>query len=323
MRLIRPFDSIEIQSLPVLIYGPPGIGKTSLLQTADSPFTLDFDGGIHRSANRRDAMQFDSWSEVLKVGEEGYHQDGEELVGPMFDPFKTLGIDTGGMALEKLIPEVLRDSAKNGYSGNLSPQGWGVLGSRFVNWMRTVRSWGKSVVMVCHQAEDRNASDQAYFRPEFPGKMAYSYVHKSFDMIGRIYQEGHKKILDFSPRENQVGKNAAGFPPVEIPDLHKNPTFLADLIVKAKLAIGKTAEASAATSKAVGQWIQFLATMPEPNELNDELRGLAQLPTGAKVQVWALIKSHAEKRGFIWDKDAKRFSSQQTEEVQAEEGVPA
>jgi hypothetical protein len=315
-RLIRPLDVIEVATLPVLIYGPPGLGKTSIAQTAEAPITLDFDKGIHRAANRRDAYQFDTWEDCLKSGEDGD-----------FQAYKDLVIDTGGRALKVMIPEILRENPKNGSRGNLSPQGWGVLGSRFTNWMLTVRSWNKNVVMVCHQAEDRNASDLAYFKPEFPGKMAYTEIHQSFDMIGRVYHDGRKRLLDFSPRDNQVGKNAAGFDVIEVPDLHRHPTFLADVILKAKLAIGKTAEASAATAATVAHWTTWLAKDHDLHAFNLHLDDIGQLTNGVKRQVWTLVQRHAEKRGWKFDKKAKVFvdpkASTDSRESVEEEGVPA
>lgn len=297
-RLIRPLDSIEVSAIPLLIYGPPGVGKTSIAQTAESPVTLDFDKGIHRSQIRKDAFQFDSWQDVLEAGEQGE-----------FRPYKTLVVDTGGRALDLLTLAVLADNSKNGFGGVLSQQGWGHLGRRFSAWVKLVTSWGKDLVFVCHQEEDKNAADQTYFKPDFPGKMAYKEIHKSFDLIGRVFMDGRKRYLDFSPRDNAVGKNAAGFDPIETPDLSRSPTFLADLILRAKLAIGKTAEASAATAKAVEQWTKFLGNEPDANALNDELRGLSSLPGGAKVQAWALIQNYAKRQGWTWEKDAKRFTA--------------
>jgi hypothetical protein len=89
-----------------------------------------------------------------------------------FDEAKTLVIDTGGRALDTMIPDVLRENAKNAYGGNLTPQGWGVLGSRFVTWMKTVRTLGKDVVMICHQESSKDDAGNLDVIPDLPGKMA-------------------------------------------------------------------------------------------------------------------------------------------------------
>jgi ribosomal-protein-alanine N-acetyltransferase len=64
--LLEPTDVIDVAFVPLLIFGPPGSGKTTLAQTTDSPLTLDFDQGIHRCANRRRAYRFDAWATACR-----------------------------------------------------------------------------------------------------------------------------------------------------------------------------------------------------------------------------------------------------------------
>lgn len=306
MRILEPTDLIEVKFVPILIFGPPGCGKTSLAQTAANPLTLDFDAGIHRCANRRRAAQFDAWNDCVKAGEDGAFAD-----------YQTLVIDTGGRALDKMIPAILAESAKNGWAGNLTPQGWGVLGSRFTTWMKTVASWGKDVVMICHEAEATNAGGNPYFLPDLPGKMSYKEVHKSFDLIGRIRHEGKRRLLDFSPSENSVGKNAAGWEPIVLPDLHKHPAFLADLIKDAKARIGKTAEQSAAVAAKVAEWVAWLARCSDVDVFNKALPDIALLTGSAREQVRELCIRHAKAKLWAWDKEAKTYRAEQPKEAVA------
>lgn len=301
-RLIRPLDVIEVTTLPVLIYGGPGVGKTSVAQTAENPCTLDFDKGVHRCQNRKDTYRFDAWQDVLDAGEDG-----------TFGPYKTLVIDTGGKAISAVIQAVLKESAKNGYGGVPSQQGWGQVGRRFAGWVETVCSWGKDLVMVCHEDEGTNAADQVFFKPEFPGKLGYKAVQQNFDVMGRIYYRERKRYIDFSPRENSVGKNAGGFDVVETGDVHKNATFLADLIAQAKRHVGKTAEASAAVTATVAHWTTWLGEEHPLDVFNVGLADLAQLKNGVKRQCWVLIQRHAEKRGWRFDAAGKKFVAASTE----------
>ena len=58
-------DDLIYQGLNILIYGDPGIGKTTLANTAPNPLVLDFDRGSHRASHRRgNVVQFDSWSDI-------------------------------------------------------------------------------------------------------------------------------------------------------------------------------------------------------------------------------------------------------------------
>ena len=45
-------DDLIYQGLNILIYGDPGIGKTTLANTAPNPLVLDFDRGSHRASHR-------------------------------------------------------------------------------------------------------------------------------------------------------------------------------------------------------------------------------------------------------------------------------
>lgn len=299
-KLILPDAVIDVEFVPVLLYGPPGIGKSQIAQTACKPITLDFDRGAHRMRLDRGAvMQFDAWKDVIEEGDKG-----------TFRPFQTIVIDTGGRALDTMIPDILKESTKNGYNGNLSPQGWGVLGSRFNTWMKTVRSWGKDVVMLCHQTEENDTAGNMIVKPEFPGKMAWKEVHKSFDIMGVIRQARaglDGRVIEFSPGEGWTAKNAPGFEPTKVPDLAHNTTFLADLIELAKKRIGMTSAQAAEIAEACEGWAKILAGLSDLSQLNDVAPDVAKLSGVAKSRVWALIEKHAAANHCRFDKTLKRF----------------
>jgi hypothetical protein len=304
-KLILPEDVIDVTFVPVLYYGPPGLGKTQIAQTAANPITLDFDKGAHRlRLDRGPVMQFDNWTEVTQEGEKG-----------TFSKYQTVVIDTGGRALDTIIPDVLAENPKNGYRGNLSPQGYGVLGNRFITWLKVVSSWGKDVVVVCHQETDKDNAGNTVCCPDFPGKMALKEIYKRFDMIGQLRHAGGDerkgRYLDFNPVEGRIAKNAAGFEPVRVPELADAPTFLADLIADAKRRIGLTAKQSAELAQAVEPWaerVRDLAGEESPEGLNAVYLAVKQagLKGVAKKRVWALLTDHAAANR--WHHDPKTDS---------------
>lgn len=310
MKVIESTDLIEVAFTPLLIYGGSGVGKTTLAQTAAEPLTLDFDEGAHRCANRKTVLQFDSWSEnVQAAGTRGayLYPAGHKLAAQPI-PYRTLIHDTGGRALDRMIPEIIGENAKNGQRGGLSQQGWGVLGSRFALWLKLVRSWGKEIVFLCHQKESKDAAGNPYFMPDLPGNMAWNEVHKSFDLMGRIYMDGARRYLDFRPSDTQVGKDAGGLGKVELPDLHEHPRFLAELLARARERIGKTAEASALAAQAVQDWRAWLETVGDNvDALNGNLKELGKLKNGVKAQCWQLVQDHAAARGWEFDREARVY----------------
>lgn len=290
IRSIEPEDLIEVQFVPILIFGPPSCGKTTLAQTALKPCTLDLDGGIHRCANRKKTFQFDTWADVLEAGQDG-----------LFAPYETLVIDTGGRAIDLIIPVALKGKGNN-YNGALTPQGWGELGRMFTTWLKLIRSWKKQVVMICHQDESKEG-DRTVFHPDLPGRMAWKEIHKAFDLIGQITYQEKARFLDFSPFEGApCRKNAAHFDPIEIPDLHSRPTFLADLIAEARRRIGKTAAESAQIAAQVEDFLRWLAKDPSLVEANARYRERDKLHPAARKQIGTLLGGHAKKVGWHLDK---------------------
>jgi hypothetical protein len=320
IQLIEPTDSIDVSFVPVLIFGPPGCGKTSLTQTADAPFTLDFDTGIHRSFNRKDAVRFDSWEEANQLlvdaaGSPRHDTKTPAAIVAKFRASKTLVVDTLGRALDKMVPLVIALNAKNRGPSGLSPQGWGVLGGMFAQWIKQVRELGKDLVMVCHEEQGSDAAGNPTVKPDMPGKMSWKEIHKWTDQIGQIRYEGKARFLDFNPTETaSCCKNAAQFEAMELPRLESAPRLLADLIVEAKARIGKTAEASAAVARVVDEWQAKLKDDPSLAEFNGYLSSpeLKSLKDGVKAQVWHVLQAHAQAAGWKLDKATKQFTAPAT-----------
>lgn len=295
-QLIESTDIISVEHMPILIYGPPGCGKTSLAQTSDNPFTLDFDKGIHRSFNRKRAMRFDTWGDCLQ----------EQKAG-RFAEYGTIVLDTLGALLDAMSKDIQAESAKNAMGGGLSIQGWGVLGNRFGQWIRGLVASGQDVVMLCHADEEKSVSGTRVLRPAMPGKMAYNAVHRMLDIMGHIEYDGKNRYIEFPPSDEAVGKDAAQWGRINLPDLAHNKTFLADLFADAKAKIGRTAEASAAIARVTDQWQEQLDADPSVDDLNAMLPALGKLVNGEKRLVWLMVRHHAEKCGLVFDATLKVF----------------
>src|SRR5690606_12335554 len=115
------------------IYGAPGLGKTSLAFTADTPLLLDFDQGAHRAANRKDIVQVRAWGDVTSITE-------DDLA-----PFNTIIVDTAGRALDALTADIIRRNPKLGRGGALTLQGYGALKAEFIAWLKLLNGFGKDV----------------------------------------------------------------------------------------------------------------------------------------------------------------------------------
>jgi hypothetical protein len=132
-------------------------------------------------------------------------------------------------------------------------------------------------------------------------------IHKAFDMIGRLRWEGRSRVLDFSPSDSQLGKNAAGLDLIEVGRPEASPTLLADVIEEAKKAIARTAAVSAEVAKAAGEWQARLAGVTSIDSLNAVAPDVGKLAGPAKTQVWNLVLQHGKSLAAEFDKAAKKF----------------
>src|SRR5690349_4129126 len=114
LRITRAADPILVDRLNLVIYAPPGLGKTSLAFTAGAPLLLDFDGGSHRAVNRKDTVQVGAWSDVSAI-------TAEDLA-----PFKTVIVDTAGRALDAITADIIKTDPKGHKNGALTLPGYGV-----------------------------------------------------------------------------------------------------------------------------------------------------------------------------------------------------
>ena len=118
MSKIRKPHELNVQAtIKALIYGQPGLGKTTFALSSPKPLLLDFDNGVHRvnAEYQTDTLQIQSWQEVI-----------DELNEGTFNSYQTIVIDTTGKMLDYLSAWLIAKNPKLGKSnGALSLQGYG------------------------------------------------------------------------------------------------------------------------------------------------------------------------------------------------------
>lgn len=294
-KLYLPTDQMDVSSLVVLIYGPPGSWKTSIAQTAAEPFTMDYDKGLHRTKFRKVGMQFD----VLQDIEDAYKE-------PKFQSAKTIVVDTIGGYLALQSADIIAGNSKMGSrSGGLSLQGYGALKNRFLQWLNHLRLLNKDVVMIAHEKEEKDG-DNRIVRPDITGG-SYAEVMKPADLVGLLKISGGKRVLDFNPSDSSIGKNAAGWNALTVPELNTKPTFLADLLADAKARIGQVSAESAELAMAIDGWRQAIEGYHGPEQFTEAMHRLSELAPVARAQVKVILWDRAKTLGLTFDKASKEF----------------
>lgn len=284
-------DPVEIGALITLIYGQPGIGKTSLAFTAGAPLLLDFDAGAHRSGYRKDYVPVKAWGEVAAIKP-------DDLKG-----YKTVIVDTLGACLDRLAEDILRRDPKmlNCYTGGLSLQGFGALKLQFGNWVKALKQSGCDVVLIAH-GKEKTENERTYIRPDITGG-SYDEIIKMADFAGYYYMAGGERILDFNPTERWIGKNSAGFPTLTIPNLTEAPNYLADKLTEARAHLAAESDAQKQAVAAIAIWRERIEGAKSADGVNDlvaQVQGISGVQPGVVKQIKRLLADHATALGLVF-----------------------
>ncbi len=291
LKITKAADPITVDRLNMVIYGPPGIAKTSLAFTADAPLLLDFDNGSHRAANRKDVVRVASWSDIAGI-------DAGDL-----EPFKTVIVDTAGRALDALSVDIIKSNPKHGRGGALTLQGYGELKSRFGSFLKLLNSFGKDVILIAHMDEQRNGDD-VIERLDVQGG-SKGEIYKAADAMGRLVIENKQRWLMFSPTDAAFGKNPGQLEPLKVPHFESADFegFLGRVIQQTKDRLN---EASAAQKEVVIEQEWFRDNLPKVttvDQLNGLLGRVASAPKACKV----MVRDRATAIGAYYDEAQREF----------------
>lgn len=282
LKIVKSSDPVLVERINVCIYGPPGVGKTTLAFTADAPLLLDADRGSHRAANRKDIVQVASWSDVVSMTP-------EEL-----KPYKTLIVDTAGRALDFLTTDIIAENPKTGRGGALTLQGYGVLKTRFASWLKMLNGFGKDVVLLAHMDEQRSGDD-VIERLDVQGG-SKGEIYKSVDAMGRIFVKGNERIIDFSPRENAFGKNPCNMDVV--PFKQDEPKLLGIIMGLIKERMNRQSEEQKTAVAEINDWAEAIKDFSTPEDFNTNIADIKK----ASKAIQAMFASKARKQGLVFNK---------------------
>lgn len=287
LTITRSSDPIEVKTITILIYGSPGIGKTSLAFTAEAPLLLDFDRGAHRSGFRKDIVQVERWADI------------SSLSSADIGEYKTIVVDTVGRLLDVMSADIIQRNPKmQGFGGALSLQGYGALKAAYATWLGSLTSMGKDVILIAHDKEDKKG-DAPIVRPDIQGG-SYGEVFKRADGIAYMYRSGRTTMLDFSPTDQWIGKNAAGFDPLAVPDFHQKGDYFATVIADTKAALNKMSEEQTRVVAEIAAWNEKAEASTSAEEVNALVKEAAVLAPPVGPQAKHIVANRAKALGLEW-----------------------
>lgn len=305
----KPNELVVKTNLSALIYGQPGMGKTTLALSAPHPLLLDFDGGIHRvnAAHRVDTVQISKWEEVDEV-----------MQSPEVTEYATFVIDTAGKMLSFMDKYIMQNNTKmRKADGTLSLQGYGLRKNMFINFVNQVSLMGRSVIFVAHEREEK-VGDEKQIRPEIGGSSAGDLI-KELDLVGYMEAIGKKRTISFNPCEKFYGKNTCNLPErMEIPTLINDKgeligenNFMTNIINTYSKYQAKQTELSSEYEdlmEVIKAQIEMVNDVESANNVAKSLAGMQHI-FDSKIQAGILLNKRCKELGLKLNKVSKQYEA--------------
>lgn len=206
MGLIKKPSEIEAKkNISMMIYGQPGMGKTTLALSAPGAVLFDYDGGVNRinAAHQVPTLQVTCWEETVEAI--------QEVVA---DPsYNTIVIDTLGKMvgyIEKWIQtnDTTQNKGKRVWTypnGSLTLKGFGERKNQFKMFLNSVLTANRSVVFVAHEKEDKR-DDKVVKRADAGSDGFAADIFKDLDLVGYIYGIGNERHITFQTNDEHFCK---------------------------------------------------------------------------------------------------------------------
>lgn len=293
----------------VILYGSPGVGKTTLALSAPEPVLIDFDRGISRvkAYHRRPTIVCSTYEEVLK-----------DIESPEIADFETIVVDTGGSFVNFLQDWAMRTNpaVNRQKNGALSLKGFGAVKAEFLRFTNLLRDTiNKNVIYVFHSEEQRDKDGNPQQRLLCEGA-ARNLVWQPCDFGGFVQMIGGSRVVSFSPTQEYFAKGCYGIEgQFVIPNIGANDKndFLANLFAQAHKNIDDEAQAFAPVKadyeKAMAESKAIIDAVKSADDANAAVKKVLKLEHAltSKKEASALLAAKATELGFVFDKGTKKY----------------
>ena len=301
--------TFDDKKFSMILYGSPGVGKTTLALSAPNPVLIDFDNGISRvkAYHRRLTIVCNNYEEVLK-----------DIRDPAIADCETVIIDTGGSFVSYLQDWAMRDNpAQNRQkNGAISLKGFGAVKQEFQRFTATVRDvMKKNVIYIFHSDEQKDKDGNPQQRLLCEGATR-NIVWQPCDFGGYVQMIGDRRVVSFTPTQEYFAKGCYGIEgSFEIPTVGAGDSnnFIAKLFQRAKDAINADAEQFATVNaqytelmRHIGDIVANVKTAEDATAAAQEIPKLPHVLT-SKKEASAMLMERAKSLGFVWSKEEKAF----------------
>ena len=301
--------SFDSKKFSMILYGSPGVGKTTLALSAPDPILIDFDRGMSRvrTQHRKTSIFCDTYEDVLT-----------DLESPAMKDFQTIVVDTGGSFITYLQDWAMRADPKvnKQKNGAISLKGFGAVKQEFSRFTGYVRdTLNKNLIYVFHSMEQTDKDGNVQVRLMCEGA-AKNIVWTPCDFGGYVQMIGNQRVVCFTPEQEYFAKGCHGIKgQMVVPELGPNDenNFITKLFDKAKANIAAEAEAYApikaqyeAVMETVRKMLESVTDAESANKVCTDIQALAHASTSLKESS-KMLKDKAASIGLVYSKSAAGF----------------
>ena len=294
----------ENEKLCMIIYGLPGVGKTTLAASAPKPIVIDCDRGMKRvnPEYRCDISNVSSYKDLL------------EDVKSLGNEYETIVIDTGGSLIE-LMKEWAMDTEPTATkkNGGFSLPGYGFVKSEFLRLSAELRK-KYNTIFIFHAAKEKQ--EEEFFYDLIVEGAAKTLVWQPADLGAYFFIQNGKRYLGFSPTANYSAKSAYGISGiVEVPELSGGEpnVFLTKLFEKVRANIKSETEAIApkhtAYESAMSCGRELVAAINHAADVEPCLEAISNIEhaLSSEKEIKALVKERLKELGITYNKETKTY----------------
>ena len=300
--------SYSQKKLFLIIFGSPGVGKSTLAQSAPNVLTIDTDNGMCRvkSEHRKDVSICNTFDEVradIKAAKGAYD---------------TIVIDTGGALVEMMKqyvvdnPKEFKGGAKA--TGGISLQGFGFVKQLWNDFINEIRR-DFNLVIVFHESAEKAGDDGMLYQIVVEGSTRQT-VWQGADLAARIFINNGQRYAGFTPTEQYSAKSCFGISGlVPIPELKDGEPndFLTKLFDKVHANLAAESDALIPQREkydwAMADAKKIVETVNEPADVQIAADGIKNLDHAltSKKEALDMLRKRCDEKGIVYDKAAKAY----------------
>ncbi len=321
MAIFNPTElQFSDQKFSMIIYGQPGVGKTTLAASAPKPVLFDLDKGVQRvrAQHRPMTSRVATYEEML-----------EDVSSLAKTDCETIIIDTGGALITLMMDYVMRkDNVNKTKSGALSIKGFGAVKQEFIRLTNMLKTnFNKNIIYVFHSLEEKDKDGSPVQRLMCEGS-AKTIVWQPCDFGMYVFMKGDQRVGGFTPTDEYFAKGCYKIEGIrEIPKLgagDKND-FITRLFEEANSNIALDndffVEENEIYEKAMTDGKAMIEGIDSPEKALDvanAIKGMEHRLT-SQAELRQILKDKTKELDYTWSKEKNCYVMKDQPKAEAEE----